>query len=253
MSNDAELASRLQRRRTSTNSKFANYKPSFRRRSYMLFLKVAFKLTMRLEILDMENLPSNIGYIAMINHISFLDPVLVSGTFPGNVISLAKIEAYEHWFTGRYIQAFDAIPVKRGSVDRVTLRTAFEVLDNGLPLLIAPEGTRSDTGGLGEPHQGLAYIASRANVPIVPVAISGSSDWQHNVRRFKRTWVRMRIGEPFYLDSGQRRANTAVLKEMSNEAMYRMAAVLPPEQRGIYSNLDTATAQYIRVMDEEKR
>ncbi len=229
-------------------SKFANYRPRLLRRFYTLFLRLAFKVTMRLEIAGLENVPPSGGCIVMINHIAFLDPVIVSGKFPRPVISMAKAEAHEDRLIGPLIRAFDAFPVNRGDVDRAALRMAFEVLDNGLPLLIAPEGTRSRTASLGEAHQGLAYIASQANVPVVPVAISGSDQWKHNVLRFRRTPVWVRVGKPFYLDAGGERVGSETLKQMTDEAMYRLAALLPPERRGRYSNLDAAATRYLRFV-----
>lgn len=242
---------RLRRQRAARSSQFVNYKPSLLRRFFTLFLRAAFKVTMRLEIVNLENFPRSGGCIVMINHIAFLDPVIISGRFPRPVISMAKVEAYEDKFLGPLIRVFDAFPVNRGDVDRNALRTAFDVLDGGLPLLIAPEGTRSRTASLGEAHLGLAYIASQANVPVVPVAISGSDQWKHNVKRFRRTPIRLRIGRPFILDAGQARVSGETLKQMTDEAMCHMASLLPPEQRGIYSNLDAATRRYLRFVGVE--
>lgn len=241
---------RLRGKRVARSSKYANYRPRLPRLLFTLFLRAAFKVTMRLEIIGLEHFPSSGACIVMINHIAFLDPVIVSGKFPRPVISMAKAEAYEDRILGPLIRTFDAFPVNRGDVDRAALRTAFEVLDNGLPLLIAPEGTRSHTASLGPAHLGLAYVASEANAPIVPVAISGSDQWKHNIKRFRRTPIRLRLGRPFYLDSGSERASSETLKRMTDEAMYQMAALLPPEQRGIYADLEAATAGYVQHADE---
>jgi len=239
---------RLRGRQAGRVSRYANYRPRLPRRLFTLLLRAAFKVTMRLEIAGLENFPPSGGCIVMINHIAFLDPVIVSGRFPRAVISMAKAEAYEDRLLGPLLRAFDAFPVNRGDVDRAALRTAFEVLDSGLPLLIAPEGTRSGTASLGEAHQGLAYIASQAHVPVVPVAISGSDHWKHNVVRFRRTPIQVRVGKPFYLDVGGERMDGEMLKHMTDEAMYRLAVLLPPEQRGGYSNLDAATTRYVRFV-----
>ena len=244
---------RLRRSRTPSASKFVNYKPSWLRRLFTLFLRAAFKVTMRLDVVGIENLPASGSCIVMINHIAFLDPVIVSGKFPRPVISMAKAEAHADWLLGRLIRVFDAFPVNRGDVDREALRMAFDVLDNGLPLLIAPEGTRSPTASLGEAHVGLAYIAAQTGVPVVPVAISGSDHWKRNIKRLRRTPIRVRVGQPFYLDAGQERMSSAALKQMTDEAMCRLAALLPPEQRGIYSNLDAATTHYLKSVSGDEQ
>jgi 1-acyl-sn-glycerol-3-phosphate acyltransferase len=185
----------------------------------------------------------------MINHIAFLDPVILTGIFPRYLISMAKVEAIEDKVIGPIIKAFDAFPVNRGAGDRQALRTAFDVLDAGLALLIAPEGHHSETSELGEAHEGIAYVAQRAHVPIVPVAISGTEQFKHNIKRLKRTTVTYRFGQPFYLEAGNDRANSDMLKQMTDEAMYQLAALLPPEQRGLYANLDEATAHYVKFIN----
>lgn len=237
---------RARNRRAARVSKYTHYKPRPLRRFLAFLLRIAFRLTMRLEIVDLHHFPAGGACIVMINHIAFLDPVIISGRFPRPVLSMAKIEAYTDKVLGPLIRIFDAFPVNRGDADRSALRTAFDVLDNGLPLLIAPEGTRSQTASLGEAHNGLAYIAAQSGAPIVPVAISGSDQWKHNVKRFRRTPVRLRIGRPFLLDPGGERLSGEALKRMTDEAMYVMASLLPPAQRGIYSDLDRATQRYVR-------
>ncbi|HJW82968.1 MAG TPA: lysophospholipid acyltransferase family protein, partial [Anaerolineae bacterium] len=181
-------------RRRNRTGKFVNYRPRLARLIFTRLLRIAFWVTMKLKLVDLDNLPKSGGCIVMINHVAFLDPVIVSGKFPRPVISMAKMEAYTDRLLGPLIRTFDAFPVNRGDVDRSALRMAFEVLDNGLPLLIAPEGTRSQTASLGEAHLGLAYIAAQAGVPVVPVAVSGSDQWKHNIKRLKRTPVRVRLG-----------------------------------------------------------
>ncbi|HLF27399.1 MAG TPA: lysophospholipid acyltransferase family protein [Anaerolineae bacterium] len=240
---------RLRRRGISRAGKYTNYRPSLLRRFFTVWLRIAFKLTMRLKIVDLHNLPARGGCIVMINHIAFLDPVIVSGAFPRPVISMAKIEAYDDKVLGPLIRTFDAFPVNRGDVDRSALRMAFDVLDSGLPLLIAPEGTRSQTASLGEAHQGLAYIASQTGAPIVPVAISGSDQWKHNIKHLRRTPIHVRLGQPFMLDAGGEPLDSSILKVMTDEAMVQLAAALPPEQRGIYADLDAATTRYVRFVD----
>ncbi len=246
------LPSKLQSRKAKSMSRanrFVNYRPRLIRNLLLFALKVAMKLVMKLETTGWEHIPPSGPVIMMINHIAFLDPVILTGFFPRYLISMAKVEAIEDKVIGPLIKAFDAFPVNRGAGDRQALRTAFDVLDAGLALLIAPEGHRSETTELGEAHEGIAYVAQRAHVPIVPVAISGTDQFKHNIKRLKRTTVTYRFGQPFYLDAGNERANGELLKQMTDEAMYQLAALLPPEQRGLYANLDEATAHYVRFIN----
>jgi 1-acyl-sn-glycerol-3-phosphate acyltransferase len=63
------------------------------------------------------------------------------------------------------------------------LTTALKIMQQGIPFAIAPEGTRSKSGKLLEGHEGVAFIATRANVPIVPVAAVGTNLMFKQVRR----------------------------------------------------------------------
>ncbi len=246
------VRSKLQGRKLNMSSRanrFVNYRPRIIRNILLFALRVAMKLVMKLNASGWENVPRTGPVIMMINHIAFLDPVILTGIFPRYLISMAKVEAIEDKIIGPIIKAFDAFPVNRGAGDRQALRTAFDVLDAGLALLIAPEGHRSENTALGEAHEGIAYVAQRAHVPIVPVAISGTEQFKYNIKRFKRTTVTYRFGQPFYLEAGEERANSDLLKQMTQEAMYQLAALLPPEQRGLYADLDEATAHYVRFIN----
>lgn len=246
------VQSKLQSRKLKMSSRanrFVNYRPRVIRNILLFALRIAMKLVMKLNTAGWENIPHTGPVIMMINHIAFLDPVILTGFFPRYLISMAKVEAIEDKVIGPIIKAFDAFPVNRGAGDRQALRTAFDVLDAGLALLIAPEGHRSETSELGEAHEGIAYVAQRAHVPIVPVAISGTEQFKHNIKRLKRTTVTYRFGQPFYLEAGEERMGSEALKRMTDEAMYQLAALLPPEQRGLYADLDEATAHYVRFIN----
>ncbi|HZY43723.1 MAG TPA: lysophospholipid acyltransferase family protein [Anaerolineae bacterium] len=239
---------KIKNQKSGIGNLFINYKPRLRRRLLTFGLQAAMKLLFHIESVGWEHVPASGGLILMINHIAFLDPVLLTGLFPRPIISMAKAEALDEKIVGPLIKSFDAFPVNRGTGDRQALRTAFEVLAAGLPLLIAPEGHRSESVTLGEAHEGIAFIASRSQVPVVPVGISGTDQFKHNFKRWRRTPAIYRFGKPFILDAGDERASSDVLKRMTDEAMYQLASLLPLEQRGIYSNAEAMTTQYVRFV-----
>ncbi|HEY4689615.1 MAG TPA: lysophospholipid acyltransferase family protein, partial [Anaerolineae bacterium] len=117
---------------------------------------------------------------------------------------------------------------------RDALRIALNELAHGTSFGIAPEGTRSRTGALLEGKTGAAYLATRARVPIVPSVVWGTEKIKHNLRRFKRTPVCIRVGEPFRLPEG--RADSDKLREYTDLIMRRLASMLPPEYRGVYAD-----------------
>ena len=248
MLESSQSKAKIKDQKSEIKNRFINYRPRLSRRLLSFGLHAAMKLLLSIEITGWENVPSSGGVILMINHIAFLDPVLLTGLFPRPIISMAKAEALDQKIVGPLIKAFDAFPVNRGTGDRQALRTAFDVLDAGLPLLIAPEGHRSEVVTLGEAHEGIAFVANRSQAPIVPVGISGTELFKYNFKRGHRTHAVYRFGRSFFLDAGDERANSEVLKRMTDEAMYQLASILPPQQRGIYSNIESATTSYVRFL-----
>ena len=69
--------------------------------------------------------------------------------------------------------------------------------------------------------------------------------WQ-NLRSFRRTRFNVRVGTPFHLDTDNHRLDHDVRQQMTDEIMYQLAALLPPEYRGVYSDLENATEEYLR-------
>jgi hypothetical protein len=94
----------------------------------------------------------------------------------------------------------------------------------------------------------MAFIASRANALVLPVGVSGVRPFWKNVRRLRRTCVRVAIGHPFrFRQSGRARGET--LQEMTREAMYQLAALLPAEQWGEYADMENATEEHLEFLE----
>ena len=197
--------SALSRQRSRDKSFYQHYKLRWPGRVLLTGLHFGMWLWLEVEKQGWENIPRNGPVIMMINHVAFLDPVILTGMMPRSMVSLAKVEAYEGPVLGPILRSFDSIPVNRGAADLSALRRVLDALEAGLAVLIAPEGHRSETGGLGEAHEGIAFVAHRAKVPIVPVGISGTPAFKHNYWKMKKTLVTYRFGQPFCLDSGGER------------------------------------------------
>jgi 1-acyl-sn-glycerol-3-phosphate acyltransferase len=193
------------------------------------------KLTTRLELIGVGNIPSDPPYLLVTNHLSAFDIPLLAAIFPHPLRALAAIEHRSNLLYAPILAASGVIWVRRGEVDRQALRQALAVLERGEALGIAPEGTRSDKShALQEGKAGVAYIATRADVPIVAVGIAGSEKIKSSLFRLRRTKVRVRIGEPFRLpESGHVRSQE--LREYTDIIMRRIASLLPEKYRGVYA------------------
>jgi 1-acyl-sn-glycerol-3-phosphate acyltransferase len=139
----------------------------------------------------------------------------------------------------------ETIPLRRGEPDIGALRTAIERLKAGRMIIIDPEGTRSGDGHLQKGNPGAVLLALRSGAPILPVVFHGSEHYKENLRRLRRTDFKIEVGKPFYLDAGGRRVTSQVRQQMIDEVMYQMAALLPPAYRGVYSDMDAATEEYL--------
>jgi 1-acyl-sn-glycerol-3-phosphate acyltransferase len=223
----------------------------FTRRLLNFLLRITFKLLLNLDVVGLENVPPKGPLILMINHTSLIDPAMAGGVMPREIVAMSKSENFRDPILGIIVRLYGAFPVQRGEVDLQATRRALEVLHNGQVLLMAPEGTRSKECRLQPGHDGMTFIALRANAPILPMAITGAKDFSSNLKRLHRTDVRIVIGRPFRFRSGEKKVRRDVLHQMTEEAMYQLAAILPPEYRGVYSDLDSATERFLILEGEE--
>jgi 1-acyl-sn-glycerol-3-phosphate acyltransferase len=192
-----------------------------------------------------ENVPAQGPAILMINHIAFIDPIVVMHVLKRNIVPLAKVEVYDYPVVGIFPRLWGVIPVRREEVDRRAVTQVLQVLKAGEIVLVAPEGTRSPSLTRGK--EGIAYLASRSGVPIVPVAIDGTESFP--ALRFSQAWrgpgAQMRFGRPFRYRAEFRKPGRELLRKMSDEAMYLLASMLPEARRGFYADLSKASQDTI--------
>ncbi|MGQ9458090.1 MAG: lysophospholipid acyltransferase family protein [Anaerolineae bacterium] len=212
-------------------------------------LRLAMRLLLRLEVEGLERIPARGPVILIFNHITFLDPVILTGLLPRESAAMSKVENFSKPVVGLLLRIFGAFPVERGRVDRRALRRSLEVLERGGVLLIAPEGTRSRVPGLQEGKDGIAYVALQSGVSVIPVGIAGAERFSANLRNLRRTPVRVRVGRPFRLVPKGPKVRRPELHEMTTEAMYELAKVLPPAYRGVYADLSQARQEHLEFLD----
>lgn len=133
-----------------------------------------FKLFFNYEIKGIENIPADGGFLFCPNHNSALDPLIIA--FPKGVREvsfMAKAELFENGFMRWLAGKVNIVSIKRGEGDLGAMRKAIGLVNEGSPLIIFPEGTRSKDGKLGEGKNGAALIAKKCGCVVVPCAING--------------------------------------------------------------------------------
>ena len=134
-------------------------------------------------------IPRDGPLIVVANHISNADPPLVAGWLTPMLGRQMHILAKQALFVGPLgwiLRRLGATPVKSGGSDIEAYRVARGVLERGEVLCIFPEGTRSPTGVMQEPKPGVAMLATRNGVPILPVGVSGSDTFLGRGKRLPR-------------------------------------------------------------------
>ncbi len=173
------------------------------------------KALLRVTVKGVEHVPQSGGYVlAPGGHRSILDTPLAALAGP-RVLRYMGAETY---FAipglGLFLRALGGFPVERSTTDRRALRLSEEVLRNGEPLVVFPEGTRQ-VGPIVQPlKEGAAFLACRASVPILPIGIGGAERAMPIGGRFIRpSRVVIVIGEPMHPPSrgdGERVRRSAV-------------------------------------------
>lgn len=194
-----------------------------------------YPVLFRLQVVGAEHFPQQGPYLLATNHISAFDIPVLFIVCPHNIHAFAADKHKRNPFFAPILAVTRVVWVRRGEVDREALREAFEVLERGEVLGVAPEGTRArGPYALQAGKTGVTYLATRANVPIIPVGVTGTEKLKDNLRRLRRTTVRVVVGEPMRLPENAR-ARGPLLEAYTDDLMRRIAALLPVEYRGVYA------------------
>jgi 1-acyl-sn-glycerol-3-phosphate acyltransferase len=199
------------------------------------FFNLAFKLLSHLEVTGVENIPPSGPYILVANHMSRTDPPLLFIYFGGaNVTGWVAAKYRRNIFFSQIVKLGNPIYIKRGEVDRSALDKAVEALRAGKIFGMAPEGTRSRVGSLIRGKTGIAFLADQAQVPILPVAVTGTESVFRKLLRLRRPRLTVKIGELFHLPPLDPEDRNASLRKNADEVMCRIAAMLPEKYHGYY-------------------
>ena len=133
-----------------------------------------FAAWFRLRARGLDRIPAEGGALLLINHQSFLDPLLVGAPLSRPVSYLARDSLFRIPVIGWLLRRTYVIPINRESAGTGSIRAAVERLQQGFLVGVFPEGTRSHDGRLGPLKPGFVALIRRAQVPVVPVGIAGT-------------------------------------------------------------------------------
>jgi 1-acyl-sn-glycerol-3-phosphate acyltransferase len=235
---------------------------SLPRKGYRAWLKQFFRMILRLtvdfEVDGTDHVPRTGPFLLVMNHLGLLDGPMVVATMPRSLEAVVDYQMLDVPVAGNILRWYGIVPVKRDQFDRNVLRQALSLLQSGRPVGISPEAGISGSGALREARNGAAYLALRADVPVLPAGITGTETlhgmwdavtekvsfrgleqlafWRRNRPRMH---VHLRYGRPFDLgwagQSWQQRRQA--IEAASDEIMTRIAALLPESYRGAYSDV----------------
>ncbi|WP_242848984.1 lysophospholipid acyltransferase family protein [Syntrophomonas palmitatica] len=164
-----------------------------------------------------HKLPDKGPVIVAANHVSNWDPILVGVVLKRPVHFMAKAELFQNRFLSALFSGLHAFPVKRGAADRKAIRKAMDLLDQGEILGIFPEGARKKLKPDAAIQSGVAMIALKTGVPVLPVACIGTD------RNFPLGWFKplmVRIGNLITLEEyHNQKVNSSSMEELSQKIM----------------------------------
>ena len=214
------------------------------------FLDILTSTICRIDDAQLERVPARGPLILITNHVNVLEiPVLYSRLQPRPISGFFAAKRLDSAWMRWLLNALHGIPVQRDKLDRTALKRAISRIRAGDIFAIAPEGTRNADGCLGPGKPGVVLLAMQSDAPIQPVVHWGDEYWQRNLRQLRRTTFHIAVGRPFRLDTGGKRVDREMRQEILDEIMVQMAALLPPEYRGVYANRDAATSKYLQFLE----
>lgn len=155
------------------------------------------KVIFRVRVIGREHVPREGVYIVAPSHRSILDVPFTAFITKRRIRFMAKEELF-HNAIGRWLfTKLGAIKVVRETTDRRALRASQQALEDGEPLAIFPEGTRRTGPVIEDLYDGVAYLAIKLAVPVIPVGVGGSEQILPSGKVFPRMHkVAVVVGPP---------------------------------------------------------
>ena len=197
--------------------------------------RFCFTVFGRWEVAGREGVPPYGPLIVVANHLSFFDPPLLAVSIRRPLDFIGKRELFSNPFIRALLKGFRVHPLDRAGSGGDAMRLALRLLAQDCAVAVFPEGHRSPDRAMRQGLAGAAYLAIKSQAPILPVGITGTEEipaWRtpFPLRRFKAN-----IGQPFSLPVLEGTPSREVVNSIRDLIMYRIAALLPGEYRGVYA------------------
>ena len=226
--------------------------------------RAVLKLLYRVEISGLEHMPSDgRGAVVVVNHVSYLDGVLIGAFLPGGPSFAIHTAIYHVWWMKPVLPFLDAFPVD--VTNPLSAKAMIKAVREGRTVVMFPEGRMTVTGALMKVFAGPAIVADKADAPIVPVRIDGAqfTPFSHlkgkmRLRAFPK--IRLTVMAPRRLDLGAE-PSARKRRTLASERLYALMSetmfATSDTDRTLYQGLLDARAVHGRkapaVEDVERR
>jgi len=193
-------------------------------------LRPLFKVLWRINVVGLDNIPTDGPAILAPNHSSVIDSFFLPTVLPRCITFVGKAEYLDDWKTRRLFPALGMIPIDRsgGDSSKRALDAAADLLGRGHLFGIYPEGTRSRTGFLHKGHTGAARLAVQTGAPIIPVGILGTRYIQPPDAACPKPFrpAEIKFGHPISPNGSEHVSDTRLrLRQMTDELMFEIRAL----------------------------
>ena len=222
------------------------------------------RLIYRPKAFGLDNIPAEGPVILASNHLSFIDSFFIPLLVPRRMVYLGKADYFDSWKTRWFMKIAGVIPVRRegGSASEAAIQAGVDALKTGALIGIYPEGTRSPDGRLYRGKTGVGRMALEAGVPVVPIAVRGTTEIMPIGARFPKTIpgrVRVQFGKPLRFDRfHDRPKDRFVLRSVTDEILYEIMMLSGQEYVDEYAARvkkelaeEQAAARTVVLPDEE--
>ena len=164
--------------------------------------------------------PKNGPHLYLFNHQSLIDQFLIAGTVKEYITAVGADYQFSWPIWGRVIKRLGAIPIVREDLAKAihSLSLAEDEIRKGTSFLIAPEGTRTLTGKMGEFKKGIFHLSLNTGITIIPIGLIGAyNSKQKNDWRIYPGRITVRIGKPVKKDYYQKMSIDELRDDIRNK------------------------------------